>query len=737
MANSCTPEFWTLKEIRDSLEKEWHGKKKIVIPMFQRGKRWPKEKKETFIDSLRKRYPVGTLLFYKTFDGEQEIYTLIDGLQRGSAIKEYLSNPSKFFSINDLQENTRNNLYNLIISGGSFEKQKEKIDNIISSYINALKGYDDLSDFDIYDLLSSEFPIIHNKGRELKAILSNDFKALKDDYNQLCSMSIPAIVYTGDEDTLPEIFARINSKGVALTEYEIYAASWPRKEFQIDNENIIEYVLKKYDLLNDSEYSISKYNRDDKRRKKIVNAFEYVFGLSKYLQNTYQSLNFYYDKKADETNPVAFQLLNACFNSAHSQIKDVHKIVLRFCKNISKLEEALFSSIEFVNKCIDPILKFKGNNRKDATKKFHSQYQIMSLISFVFRKKYVIDHDVISINDNWKIYKQRLQKNIWKYYVYDILCKYWGEGGTGKIHTANNEDRYLIELSESQLSIAYDSHAENMYNRREIMQVKNPSDEDFVILNTVYVHNFSAMDQLSIDKFDVEHIATKAQMKKLILKAKGIGLPISHIANLCYLPEFDNRSKGSNNFYQDLNYLERNTNTLQTIEDKYSFTTSDDLEFMNLSYADTDFEELQRHYVNEFLKKRNKIIKEKFLKSLGFEPSSDNKNERFSKTIFDENFLRFTKIGLLIRELISYLATNDLITKDDLINLQDKEYSSSKMGCAYPVIVKDKEDTIDSNGKIRYYQEQVLINKEYYYLCSQWYEHDRNYIISWFMQKIK
>ena len=68
MAN-CTPEFWTLKDIKDSLEKEWNGKKKILIPMFQRGKRWDKNKKETFIDSLRKRYPIGTLLFYKTVEG--------------------------------------------------------------------------------------------------------------------------------------------------------------------------------------------------------------------------------------------------------------------------------------------------------------------------------------------------------------------------------------------------------------------------------------------------------------------------------------------------------------------------------------------------------------------------------------------------------------------------------------------------------------------------------------------
>ena len=56
------------------------------------------------------------------------------------------------------------------------------------------------------------------------------------------------------------------------------------------------------------------------------------------------------------------------------------------------------------------------------------------------------------------------------------------------------------------------------------------------------------MDQLSIDKFDVEHIAPKEQMRKLIEACKGEGLPISCIANLCYLPEYVNRSKKDRNF---------------------------------------------------------------------------------------------------------------------------------------------------------------------------------------------
>ena len=621
--SNCSTETWTLNDIKEALEKENFKNKRIVIPMFQRGKRWNEKKKAGFIDSLRKGYPVGTLLFYKTYDGVQEIYTLIDGLQRATAIREYLSNPSKFFEISDFRQETLEKIHNLIVVGGNKESQKKKINDIIVSHINHLTNFDDLEMLDIFTKLSAEFPTLDSKLVEFADALREDIKLVKANYSSIRDMTIPAVVYSGEEETLPEIFERINSQGVPLTEYEIYAASWPRKEFTITNEKIVNYVLKKYDHLSDDDYTIKGYDRDEKRRNKSVNAFEYVFGLSKHIQNEYPSLRFYHKLKDDETNPVAFQLLNACFNSAHSQIKEVYRIINRYCdsiKKIEKLEEALFSSIEFVNKCIEPILKFKGNNKKEQSKIYHSQYQIMSLISFVFRTKYDINDNNLKVLDSWRESKEKLENNIWQYYVYDIVLKYWGEGGTGKIHTANSEKRYLTELTKGQFAAAFDTYVEERYGRNQKSKIPNPVDVDYVILNTVYLKHFTAMDQLSIDKFDVEHIATKKQMVDLMHKATQDekGLPIAHIANLCYLPEYENRSKGDKNFYQDDGYLAKSTYTLEEIEQKFSFTKKKDLEFMNIEYKKGDFEILKDFYI-EFLRNRSKILKDKFLNSLGFE----------------------------------------------------------------------------------------------------------------------
>lgn len=731
MAN-CTPEFWTLKDIKESLEKEWNGKKKILIPMFQRGKRWDKNKKETFIDSLRKRYPIGTLLFYKTVEGTQEIYTLIDGLQRGTCIREYLSSPSKYFKINDIRQESLNKIHNLIDSNKKTQFQDDKINALICNYVHSLKTYEDFEIFELYNMLLSEFPSLGSKSYEFGSAIKEDIRILKDNYNSLSVMTMPAIVYTGEESTLPEIFERINSKGVALTEYEIYAASWPRKEFKIHNESIIEYILKKYDTLNDSEYSIKDYDRNLKRINKNVNSFEYVFGLSKLLQNKYSSLGFYKNLKDDETNPVAFQLLNACFNSQHSQIKDVYKIISRFEEKLDVLENALFDSIEFVNKCIEPILKFKGNNRKDDGKIFHSQYQIMSYISFAFRKKYDTSDGNLKVLDTWKESKIKLISNIWKYYVYDIITKYWGEGGTGKIHSANTENRYFKDLTFLQFSTAYDTYSESLIDRHENKQVLKPSNIDYVILNTIYVNSFSAMDQLSIDKFDVEHIATKEQMKFLNKVTNGYGLPISHIANLCYLPEYENRSKGSKNFYQDASYLKKSMYTIHEVEEKFSFTSRADLEFMDLPYSESDFDTLQLYYL-QFLNNRNNLIKKKFLFSLGFDENENNKAEtstQNSNDRFDDKFFRVTRIGELVSTIINYLAENNKLDNNDIFSLMDREFSST-LGCWLPVLAREEENTKDNSGRSRYYSKKIKINGTEYFLCKEWREESRTKFVPW------
>lgn len=96
--SQCDCGNWTLEDLSNALLDMHKGNKRIVVPMFQRGAgRWKLNQEKTFIDSLVKGYPVGTMLFYKTVENGAETYILIDGLQRGNTIKKYMTNPTMFF----------------------------------------------------------------------------------------------------------------------------------------------------------------------------------------------------------------------------------------------------------------------------------------------------------------------------------------------------------------------------------------------------------------------------------------------------------------------------------------------------------------------------------------------------------------------------------------------------------------------------------------------------------------
>lgn len=102
---SCFTESWTMKDLTDALKNMHKENKELVVPMFQRGKRWKPGQESMFIDSLKKGYPVGTLLFFKRVENNREIYILVDGLQRGNTIKKYMTSPTKYLQVHQYHKN--------------------------------------------------------------------------------------------------------------------------------------------------------------------------------------------------------------------------------------------------------------------------------------------------------------------------------------------------------------------------------------------------------------------------------------------------------------------------------------------------------------------------------------------------------------------------------------------------------------------------------------------------------
>lgn len=612
------PQLWSLEEIYKALLPDENNKKQIVVPMFQRGKRWNKDKEDVFIDSLENNYPIGSLLFYENNNpNNTTTYTLIDGLQRSNTIRKYLSAPTKYFKVEKLEQDFLDKCVNFIGSATADNQiiaQKKGIKDLMINYIRSLKSLDDFRDTELVREIKKIYPIIENNNEELlQDYIYHKMREYNLSTKSLNNVKVPVIVYAGDESTLTDIFTRINSKGVPLTPYEIYAASWPDQKFHINNNKILEYIIRKYRSLTNDDFIIQGYDENLLREKKQVNAFDYMFGLSKFLDNKYEIFNFKPNIHDDEVNVLGFELLNACFNSTHGDIKNTYKIIIKFQDRLDDLEKRIFKSIEFVEKAISKITYFKGNNRSKL-KRFHSQFQILSMVSFVFRERY--DLETLNRRPEWKENESILNEMLWKYYVYDIVSEYWRQDVTQNIHNNNKEKRYLNQITIEEFSIALEQYYHKSKNRREIKKVTTYSNADYVILNTVYVEEFTASQQLSPDFFDIEHISTKDKMKKHAEQI-NMGLPISSIANLCYLPETANRSKGAKTFYEDENYLKKSGLTIEEIENKYSFTTKESLEWINKVYDKEDSSELIELY-NDFLDYRFKIIKDKMLKSMGF-----------------------------------------------------------------------------------------------------------------------
>ena len=392
--------------------------------------------------------------------------------------------------------------------------------------------------------------------------------------------------------------------------------------FFVENTSIVEIVLEKYGSFADDGFTVYNYDHDLMSSNKMLNAFEYLFGLSKFLIREYPILAFDVEKGMliNTISTLGFELVNACLNDS-DKIEKLHENI-NALPDVNAFEKALRCAINFVADAIRPFTEFKGN-RRSAKRILHSKFQILSMISATFREMYQ-NGEYLRFADSWNDTKRLLERNLKCYYVYDILNHNWDSGGTKSIYTLSR--RYTSgEISARAWKTTLDSFFERSMARNEWSKIASPQNEDYIFLNCVYLNTFTAMNQLSnskVDTFDVEHIATKQQMKNLLNICRKHGLPVSCVANLCYLPEYANRSKKGENFYQDENYKKRVD--IAEIERKYSFTTKSDLEWMDMPYkGPEDFDDLQGFYV-KFCTERFAKMKKLFCESMGIDYNAMN-----------------------------------------------------------------------------------------------------------------
>lgn len=135
------------------------------------------------------------------------------------------------------------------------------------------------------------------------------------------------------------------------------------------------------------------------------------------------------------------------------------------------------------------------------------------------------------------------------------------------------------EEFESSLDVWFNNVKEE---RAEYVKIAAPKEQELAFLSAIYLTLFTANQQTDESNYDIEHLATQKLMKTHLTRFEGqLRLPISSIGNLCLLPEYANRSKKDKTLYEDDEYLRKLDMTIEEIEERYSFTTKTDLDWIH------------------------------------------------------------------------------------------------------------------------------------------------------------
>ncbi|MDO4493523.1 MAG: DUF262 domain-containing protein [Clostridia bacterium] len=605
-------ETWTLRDVAKAFgfksTVQDPKDRKVVVPMFQRGLRWDKKRKQSFIESLEKGYPFGSLLFAK----QQGIntYSVVDGLQRGSTVSEYYENPFGEDNISNINGAYLDAVRKILYPNSTTESLNASIETDILDYLHRIKKVDKVELFDLADELfekhldDSDTRDRYKLAKQIINALTPFIDESRQDYDDICNAPVPIVVYSGPLDQLSEIFKRINTQGIVLSDYDIFAATWSEKKYVIDDPKIVQKVIDKYMVLQQASFQIDGFDATQMALNKQLTAFELLFGLGKLWPEKYDCLKCDTEGKPDEINEISFLIVDACLSNSRS-IADLHTTLQKY--DVNQLILDIQEAILFVDKAIAIVGKFKGNRRKDTT--LHSKYQIVSLIANTFREMYDAS-DLFNKRATWdNAFAKSYQQSILGHYVADVITNEWYDGGRAKIYQAINDHRFTEPIPRKQWELYIDTYYQrSMAENSQHERFSNPRNADSVVLNCVYVNVFSASDQLSTEKFDIEHLATKDRMRKLIKPYADLRLPVSCIANYCYLPENINRSKGEKTIYEDAGL----TTALTNIEQKYSFTQASDFDWLYESYGANDKDKLVQNY-QAYLDARFKIMRQKFL----------------------------------------------------------------------------------------------------------------------------
>jgi len=582
--------------------------KRIVVPPFQRNVVWNEKKRKEFIQTLKDGNPFGSILVHK--DGDK--YTLIDGLQRVSTIKDFSLNPYKYFAYTDINEEL---IYDLIKS--DFEsrnafysrndsvaiKRCEEIQKFIFDEISENKEWNDI----FYDYLEKFGVQDSREASKLFSQISNDLREQMD----IKSLIVPTIVYNGPTEELAEIFYHLNTGGVNLSKYETLSASWGTEKFVVNDEQIIDKIYEKYENIREQselEVEISK----EELKTEGITIFEYCYAISEILRGKENKYDLILGKNKKSTDPVGFEILSLICGLNVNKAEGLYS-KLKNCNNgkfFVDLKNAIVVTFDTLLESLKPwiIAKNGEENTLDST------YMIYHMAMAYFRNNYKIDIEEYNVtiitSADWN---KKYKKNLYLYYFKDHISDYWKKNRQvqdlmRELHNPDSLNKYTKTISNDEWNNALLILRENQL--QEVTTQINSKAKMFID----YLVKFKINENRALEKYfdkniDYEHIIPQQKIAAQLTSAEKKIFPISSLGNICYLASKDTRSKHENTLYEyseDRPSFSLNKEYLSLI----SYPSKEDINFI-----DNRSEEFKTRY-REFIEYRLDSLIEEIKKYL-------------------------------------------------------------------------------------------------------------------------
>lgn len=582
--------------------------KRIIVPPFQRNVVWNEKKRREFIQTLKNGNPFGSILVHR----EGDKYILIDGLQRVSTIKDFSTNPYKYFTYADINEELINELIKIDFENKNIiytrndsvvVKRCEEIQKFIFNEVCEKKEWNDI----FYDYLEKFGVSDSRESSKLFTKIANDLKGQMD----IESLIVPTIIYNGPTEELAEIFYHLNTGGVNLSKYETLSASWGTEKFVVDDEQILNKIYEKYENIREQSELEVEITKDELKNEGIT-IFEYCYAISEILRGKENKYDLILGKNKKSTDPVGFEVLSLTCGLNVNKAEGLYS-KLKNCNNgkfLVDLKNAIVTTFDVILMSLKPWITAKNGEENTVD----STYMIYHMAMAYFRNNYKISLEEYKIttieNTEWN---KKYRKNLYLYYFKDYISDYWKKNRQvqdlmRELYVPDSLNKYTKTISDNEWNEALLILRDNQL--QEVTSQINTKAKMFID----YLVKFKVNENRALDKYfegniDYEHIIPQQRIEGKITSAEKKIFPVSSLGNICYLASKDNRAKHENTLYEyseDRPSFVLNEEYLELI----SFPSKEEINFI-----DNRSEEFKSRY-REYIKNRTDSLIEEMKKYL-------------------------------------------------------------------------------------------------------------------------